>query len=102
MGSNDVRAEMNENNLFDAHKVYIKNTPKAIDGVVYAVENHYRGWLDHFPSIRQDLLFVIDNSWDISANMNSKRLYGINYDNEYLALLSLDSTRFPSFTRNDV
>lgn len=45
---------------------------------------------------------MIDDSWDILANMNSKRLYGINYDNEYSALLGWDSTRFPSFTGNEV
>lgn len=33
---------------------------------------------------------------------NSKRPYGSNYDNEYLALVRLDSTRFPSFYGEDI
>lgn len=101
-GSNDSRAEMNEDNLFGTHKVYAENTEKTIDGATYTVYSRYQGWLDHFPAIRQDLLFVLDDSWDIPANSNSKRPYETNYDNEYLAQLTLDPSRFPSFTGNDV
>lgn len=53
MGSNDARAEMNEDTLLGAYKVYIKDTP--IDGAIYMVESRYQGWLNHFSSIRQDL-----------------------------------------------
>lgn len=66
-----------------------------IDGVTYTVDSRYQGWLNHFPSIRQDLLFVLDDSWDIPSNSNSKRPHGSNYDNEYLATLIIDPTRFP-------
>lgn len=100
-GSNDFRAEMNEDNLFGTHKVYPKDTTKTIDGATYTVDSRYQGWLDHFPSIRQDLLFVMDDSWDIPTNSNSKRPHGTNYDNEYLATLTIDPTRFPSFTGKD-
>lgn len=101
-GSNDLRAEMNEDNLFGIHKVYTKDASKNIDGVTYTVDSRYQGWLNHFPSIRQDLLFVMDDSWDIPAHSNSKRPYGFNYDNEYLAMLTINPTRFPSFTGSDV
>lgn len=101
-GSNDSRAEMNEDNLFGTHKVYAKDATKNIDGAVYTVDSRYQGWLNHFPSIQQDLTFVIDDSWDIPAGSNSKRPHGSNYDNEYLATLTLDQTRFPSFTGADV
>lgn len=100
-GSNDFRAEMNEDNLFGTHKVYPKDATKTIDGATYTVDSRYQGWLDHFPSIRQDLLFVMDDSWDIPANSNSKRPHGTNYDNEYLATLTIAPTRFPSFTGKD-
>ena len=100
-GSNDFRAEMNEDNLFGTHKVYPENKLKAIDGVEYRVDSRHQGWLDHFPSIRQDLTFVMDDSWDIPYDSNSKRPHGSNYDNEYLALLTIDPTRFPSFDGND-
>ena len=101
-GSNDFRAEMNEDNLFGTHKVYAENELKAIDGVEYKVDSRYQGWLDHFPSIRQDLTFVMDDSWDIPYDSNSKRPHGRNYDNEYLALLTIDPSRFPSFEGKDV
>ncbi len=100
-GSNDFRAEMNEDNLFGTHKVYQKDAVKTIDGATYTVESSYQGWLDHFPSIRQDLLFVLDDSWDIPFHSNSKRPHGTNYDNEYLATLTIDPTRFPSFAGGD-
>ena len=100
-GSNDFRAEMNEDNLFGTHKVYQKDAMKTIDGATYRVDSRYQGWLDHFPSIRQDLLFVLDDSWDIPSHSNSKRPHGNNYDNEYLATLTIDPTRFPSFVGKD-
>ncbi|MDE7436902.1 MAG: hypothetical protein K2M93_00305 [Muribaculaceae bacterium] len=100
-GSNDFRAEMNEDNLFGTHKVYEENKSKNIDGAEYMVDSRYQGWLDHFPSIRQDLLFVMDDSWDIPFDSNSKRPHGHNYDNEYLATLTIDPTRFPSFDGKD-
>lgn len=100
-GSNDFRAEMNEDNLFGTHKVYHKDITKTIDGVTYMVDSRYQGWLNHFPAIRQDLFFVLDDSWDIPSYSNSKRPYGTNYDNEHLATLTIDSTRFPSFAGED-
>ncbi|MDE6424309.1 MAG: hypothetical protein K2K95_12945 [Muribaculaceae bacterium] len=96
-GSNDFRAEMNEDNLFGTHKVYAENELKAIDGVEYRVDSRYQGWLNHFPSIRQDLMFVMDDSWDIPSNSNSTRPHGMKYDTDSLASLPIDPTRFPYF-----
>lgn len=100
-GSNDFRAEMNEDNLFGTHLVYHKDSTKTVDGATYMVDSRYQGWLNHFPAIRQDLFFVLDDSWDIPSYSNSKRPHGTNYDNEYLATLTIDSTRFPSFAGKD-
>ncbi|KAA6343038.1 hypothetical protein EZS27_009256 [termite gut metagenome] len=51
----------------------------------------YENWIDFFPSIRSDLYFVMDDSWDIPQDVNTT-------DNEYLGTAELDTTRFPSFT----
>ena len=51
----------------------------------------YQNWVSFFPAIRQDLFFVMDDSWDIPADVNTR-------DNEYLGTTILDTTRFPSFT----
>ena len=51
----------------------------------------YQNWADFFPSIRQDLFFVMDDSWDIPANVNTR-------DNPYLGTTELNEERFPSCT----
>lgn len=51
----------------------------------------YQNWLNFYPSIRQDLIFVMDDSWDIPLQQN-------NTPNPYLGLVQLDETRFPSYT----
>lgn len=53
---------------------------------------HYQNWAGFFPSIRQDLYFVMDDSWDIPADVNTKR------NNPYLGTTELNEERFPSFT----
>ena len=52
----------------------------------------YEGWLKLYPKIQKDLIFVMDDSWDIPADSNQKR------NNPYLGLTELDESRFPSFT----
>lgn len=52
----------------------------------------YQNWASFFPAIRQDLYFVMDDSWDIPANVNTKR------ENPYLGTTELNEERFPSFT----
>lgn len=65
------RAEMNEANIFG--------------------EGEYQNWASFFPSIRQDLFFVMDDSWDIPAEENAG-------DNPYLGTTELNEERFPSCT----
>ena len=48
------------------------------------------GWVNFFPSIRKDLYFVMDDSWDIPQSMNSP--------NDYFGKVELDTSRFPSYT----
>lgn len=51
-----------------------------------------QGWLDFFPSIRGDLLFVMDDSWDVPPSG----------DERALGRLQLDEAKFPSFTGDAV
>ena len=44
-------------------------------------------WIDFYPSVRDDLFFVMDDSWDVPLN-GDKRQYGS---------LILDRERFPSY-----
>lgn len=50
----------------------------------------YQNWLAFYPKIRKDLIFVMDDSWDIPLNVNAA-------DNKYLGLAEIDQTRFPQF-----
>lgn len=65
------RAEMNEANIFG--------------------EGKYQNWANFFPSIRKDLYFVMDDSWDIPAKVNTG-------NNPYLGTTELNEERFPSCT----
>lgn len=56
----------------------------------------YQNWISFFSSIRQDLYFVMDDSWDIPKDMNTKS------NNPYLGTTELNVQRFPSFTGNAV
>lgn len=69
-GGEATRKAMNEENLFHTGK--------------------YQNWVDFFPSIRKDLYFVLDDSWDIPRDAN-------NTPNPYLGLVELNEERFPSF-----
>lgn len=64
-GVEETRATLNEQYLFGA--------------------GQYENWIESFPQIRQDLYFVMDDSWDIDGN------------NPYLAKVELSEVRFPSF-----
>lgn len=70
-GSEDTRAAINERSMFGT--------------------GDWESWVEFFPEIREDLYFVMDDSWDIPQNVN-------NVPNNYLGLVELDTTRFPSFT----
>lgn len=70
-GSQNMRAVVNERSLFGT--------------------GDKEGWVEFFPKIRADLYFVMDDSWDIPQDINTKT-------NKYLGLVELDTTRFPSFT----
>ncbi len=121
-GSNDLRVEINEDNLFGAqydYAVWGRGTRKTVgngngEGAKnsWTVDPKYQDWLAHYPMIHQDLIFVMDDSWDIpkgkqdkdgfcSKYGSSKRPGGTNYDNPCLARVALDETRFPSFTKSD-
>ena len=68
----DMRKAMNEENIFQ--------------------DSLYRNWIGFYPEIRKDLIFVLDDSWDIPKDKNESK------DNEYMGSLELDEERFPSFT----
>lgn len=70
--SDMMRKAMNEENIFGKGK--------------------YQNWIGLYPSIRQDLYFVMDDSWDIPQDRNTTS------DNPYLGTTELNSERFPSFT----
>jgi len=52
----------------------------------------FQNWVEFYPKIRKDLIFVMDDSWDIPATANE------GGNNKYLGMVVLDSTRFPGFT----
>ncbi|WP_106829900.1 hypothetical protein [Parabacteroides pacaensis] len=70
--SDMMRKAMNEENIFGKGK--------------------YQNWIGLYPSIRQDLYFVMDDSWDIPKDRNTTS------DNPYLGTTELNTERFPSFT----
>ena len=114
-GSNDLRIEINEDNLFGSqlgYKVWGREQPKTTltsgeppREVAWTVPARYQGWLSHYPMLRGDLTFVMDDSWDIPRGPGpdgaSKRPGGRNYDNKYLATTAIDASRFPSFPGDD-
>ena len=75
-GSEAMRNAMDEENLFGS--------------------GAFQRWVRFFPEIRQDLLLVLDDSWDIPAVSNHKN------NNQYIGTLELDVTRFPSFRGSPV
>lgn len=49
------------------------------------------GWCDFFPDFREDLIFLMDDSWDIPAGSHD------NGNKEHMGSARLDESRFPSF-----
>ncbi|HTI99394.1 MAG TPA: hypothetical protein VL527_10975 [Dongiaceae bacterium] len=66
--SQGMRRELNETNLFGTGK-----SP---------------GWLNFYPRIRADLIFVMDDSWDVP----------LSGDSSYFGSLILNEERFPSYS----
>ena len=53
----------------------------------------YQDWVNvSYPTIRKDLYFVMDDSWDIPQDVNTP-------SNPYLGTVELDATRFPSWMK---
>ncbi|MBE6254741.1 MAG: hypothetical protein E7105_04425 [Prevotella sp.] len=115
-GSNDLRLEINEDNLFGCqlgYKVWGHEQAKTTQTsgqppceVTWIVPSRYQGWLSHYPMLHADLTFVLDDSWDIPHGPGpdgaSKRPHGRNYDNEHLATMAIAPDRFPSFQGDDL
>ncbi len=53
----------------------------------------FQNWIECFPTIREDLYFVMDDSWDIPQDANK-------VPNKYLGWVELNEERFPSFHGN--
>lgn len=68
--ASDMRSQMNERRLFSP------------DTLCH--------WATIFPRLRNDLYFVLDDTWDVPADDNRS-------DNPWIGRLELDETRFPSF-----
>ena len=68
-----MRQEMTETNMFG--------------------NEQYQNWLNLFPKIREDLIFVMDDSWDIPISETSK-------DGPTFGLTELNQERFPSYAGN--
>ena len=104
-GSNDLRAEMNQDNIFGGSAVYPTTTMSVCDNGTgqfsVPVQPLYKGWINHYPMLHADLDFIMDDSWDIPKESNSKRPGGTNYDNPFLARAALDESRFPAFQGSD-
>ncbi|MFH6956799.1 hypothetical protein ACHRV1_05280 [Flavobacterium aquidurense] len=69
----EIRQAMTENNMFGT--------------------GEYQNWVNFFPKIREDLIFVMDDSWDIPLSETSK-------DGPSFGLTELNQERFPSYTGN--
>jgi hypothetical protein len=53
-------------------------------------DSTFQSWIKIYPQIRKDLIFVMDDSWDIPQNENFS-------NNKFIGLVELDSSRFPTF-----
>lgn len=54
-------------------------------------------WCEFFPDFREDLIFVMDDSWDIPAGTHED-----GNNSQHMSCARLDTTRFPSFKGNPV
>lgn len=62
-------------------------TRALIDEASLFGKGAYQNWLDFYPRVRRDLLFVMDDSWDVPPNG----------DEHAFARLQLDEEKFPGF-----
>lgn len=69
--SDSLRSAMNEKNMLG--------------------KGRYQNWVNFYHNIRQDLIFVMDDSWDIPLKENTT-------SSTSLGLVELNQERFPSFT----
>ena len=53
----------------------------------------YQGWINFYTKVRSDLIFVMDDSWDIPIKGDSKNYFGS---------LILNSERFPNYAKTGV
>ncbi len=68
------------------------NTIKVMDEQHMFGKGKLEGWCEFFPDFREDLIFVMDDSWDIPAGTHED---GDN--SKHMSCARLDTTRFPSF-----
>lgn len=54
----------------------------------------YQNWINFYPDIRSDLIFVMDDSWDVPMNI------AIDNNSPFLGTVQLNTERFPSYTGN--
>ena len=78
---------------------YIRSYPNTSDAMREGMTEEnifgtgpYQNWVDFYPSIRSDLFFVMDDSWDIPRDMNT------HDNNPFFGTMELSEDRFPSFT----
>lgn len=69
----------------------VEPTRKAMSEDYIFGTGPYENWIGNFPKIREDLYFVMDDSWDIPLSENGGA-------NPYLGAVELSETRFPSYT----
>ncbi len=65
----------------------VKPTRALIDQESLFGHGPLEGWLDFYPSVRKNLLFVMDDSWDVPPNG----------DERALGRLQLDEGKFPGY-----
>lgn len=57
-------------------------------------QGRWQNWINFFPRIRQDVYFLLDDSWDMPLDYSS-------VIQQYYGLIALDAERFPSHTETD-
>ncbi|SBV97498.1 hypothetical protein [uncultured Dysgonomonas sp.] len=77
-------------------QTYVMNGRTPMKGMVEQNlfgKGKYEGWTNFYPKIRKDLIFVMDDSWDVPVTDTT---HSHNF-----GTIALDPTRFPSFKGND-
>lgn len=55
-------------------------------------KGRYENWISFYPEIRSDLIFVMDDSWDVPLDM------AVDNGSPHLGTVQLNTERFPSYT----